>query len=85
MVCENDIRTKEWEDRVLILVLMEYGLRGILWLLTASQAGRLNPCFNGIWSASIRPLAFIVSLLLRLNPCFNGIWSARVKSVKICM
>ena len=38
---------------VLILVLMEYGLRDrcedIGW-----NKGRLNPCFNGIWSARVK-------------------------------
>ena len=35
----------------------------------------LNPCFNGIWSASddgLNDSLFEGSL----NPCFNGIWSA---------
>ena len=40
------------EIGVLILILMEYGLRG----LSNSTVGKLwrglNPCFNGIWSAS---------------------------------
>ena len=38
---------------VLILVLMEYGLREIIKIwkgITFKQS--LNPCFNGIWSAS---------------------------------
>ncbi len=38
---------------VLILVLMEYGLRvGAPMLLWRGRYGGLNPCFNGIWSAS---------------------------------
>ena len=39
--------------RVLILVLMEYGLRVISILSTTGRIEfSLNPCFNGIWSAS---------------------------------
>ncbi len=38
---------------VLILVLMEYGLRvGGQTAVKAVVNGGLNPCFNGIWSAS---------------------------------
>ena len=36
---------------VLILVLMEYGLRPIVPCMLMSFAS-LNPCFNGIWSAT---------------------------------
>ncbi len=41
---------RSWYD-VLILVLMEYGLRvqSMMWMRISRQ--RLNPCFNGIWSA----------------------------------
>ena len=40
------------EYEVLILVLMEYGLRvGAPMLLWRGRYGGLNPCFNGIWSA----------------------------------
>ena len=41
------------DEAVLILVLMEYGLRASSALHAAGdpQWG-LNPCFNGIWSAS---------------------------------
>ena len=38
---------------VLILVLMEYGLRVEDSLLWSELCPRLNPCFNGIWSASM--------------------------------
>ena len=40
------------ERDVLILVLMEYGLRAIRMVSVISAQPRLNPCFNGIWSAS---------------------------------
>ncbi len=65
----------EAQRLVLILVLMEYGLgprrrsdsRIHEWI-------RLNPCFNGIWSRTMR---FLLPLdwMKCLNPCFNGIWS----------
>ena len=35
----------------------------------------LNPCFNGIWSASLALLSLALTAI-GLNPCFNGIWSA---------
>ena len=41
------------------------------------QPSGLNPCFNGIWSASI-PLEELLDTISCLNPCFNGIWSARL-------
>ena len=55
---------------------MEYGLR--LKMKKSFRLGieiSLNPCFNGIWSATLlmhKSFAIQVSL----NPCFNGIWSA---------
>ena len=56
---------------------MEYGLRGRpLYRKTRLTSGRLNPCFNGIWSA--RDCAYRLTIGMHsLNPCFNGIWSAR--------
>ena len=38
---------------VLILVLMEYGLRGDHKPIQLEDCGGLNPCFNGIWSTSL--------------------------------
>ena len=62
---------------VLILVLMEYGLRAISLMRNQSPPFRcLNPCFNGIWSASIKVFSVENIIGLSLNPCFNGIWSA---------
>ena len=89
MVCERlkACFGKTQFQGVLILVLMEYGLRDTIarWSASSNSRGSLNPCFNGIWSASI-PLPYQqLAARRRLNPCFNGIWSARVKSVKICM
>ena len=36
-----------------------------------------NPCFNGIWSASLDEPIKEGYFVVGLNPCFNGIWSAR--------
>ena len=41
------------EDRVLILVLVEDGLRGESFNQDLSGWDGLNPCFSGRWSASI--------------------------------
>ena len=88
MVCEvlRGHFINEKPISVLILVLMEYGLRAFLWrssLISFPQS--LNPCFNGIWSARRQPKRISKIWIKCLNPCFNGIWSARVKSVKVCM
>ena len=39
---------------VLILVLMEYGLRAMRKLHVEANKHGLNPCFNGIWSARVK-------------------------------
>ena len=44
------------ECLVLILVLMEYGLRGNSVVIVGLDDPRLNPCFNGIWSARAKRL-----------------------------
>ena len=41
----------ERDVRVLILVLMEYGLRERTPAVPVCRRSCLNPCFNGIWSA----------------------------------
>ena len=45
---------RNWRIRigVLILVLMEYALRDCCWRPSPPQLYSLNPCFNGICSAS---------------------------------
>ena len=63
--------------RVLILVLMEYGLwpgNGRRWL-----NGRLslNPCSNGIWSLTLSRWVNLQRPYC-LNPCSNGIWSLTI-------
>ena len=37
-------------SRVLILILMEYGLGQLTYDIIRKRSKRLNPCFNGIWS-----------------------------------
>ena len=37
-------------NKVLILVLMEYGLGPLFYAAMVELGRRLNPCFNGIWS-----------------------------------
>ena len=61
MVCEVVFRwaVRLRHPRVLILVLVEYGLWASKWTeLSALQSG-LNPCFSGIWS--VRLLRFMAS------------------------
>ena len=41
---------------------------------------RLNPCFNGRWSASRLGELEMSIWGHSLNPCFNGRWSARAKA-----
>ena len=57
---------------------MEYGLRPCESVRTYFFSC-LNPCFNGIWSAT---LFILMNELISncLNPCFNGIWSATTQS-----
>ena len=64
--------------KVLILVLMEDGLRVQLdELIPAFLIVRLNPCFNGRWSPSLPKRRQYSNFVLGLNPCFNGRWSPR--------
>ena len=79
---ETFLRMKELKPlAVLILVLMEYGLRGNDFIIaTLKQTLSLSPCFNGIWSARLLMWSFlIVKSRISLNPCFNGIWSASLQ------
>ena len=64
------------DKEVLILILMEYGLRAFSVGTVKVICVRLNPCFNGIWSASLADKSVRTIWLTSLNPCFNGIWSA---------
>ena len=56
MVCEKNIAAYVGVAIVcvLILVLMEDGLRGVLDFGVIMINDRLNPCFNGRWSASMK-------------------------------
>ena len=54
---------------------MEYGLRPELGIKVGDNISCLNPCFNGIWSATLL-IAELRNRGYGLNPCFNGIWSA---------
>ena len=60
---------------VSILVLMEYALRQGLYHDVLLLRGCLNPCFNGICSATCYHVR-LPWLWFCLNPCFNGICSA---------
>ena len=75
MLCElQESDDEEDYDNVLILVLMEYALRepdGSRMMLLHG----LNPCFNGICSASFL-YKTQSQTQISLNPCFNGICSA---------
>ena len=65
-------------DKVLILILLEYGLRQKekkhlqKWLLS------LNPYSTGIWSATSEKCA--TNCNLSLNPYSTGIWSATLNT-----
>ena len=53
MVCDGENRQNQKEWQVLILVLMEYGLRQVDDVVNLDMEKHcLNPCFNGIWSAT---------------------------------
>ena len=65
--------------KVLILVLMEDGL-GPLVVHTQTELLRLNPCFNGRWSRTLRATQNL-TMMACLNPCFNGRWSRTVESI----
>ena len=64
--------------RVLILVLMEYGLWPMPLDSPPLDWDCLNPCSNGIWSLTPRLSFLDRSVSLGLNPCSNGIWSLTV-------
>ena len=62
--------------QVLILVLMEEGLRPLfIKVREVVSITCLNPCFNGIWSLTPFLLNPISQTQFCLNPCFNGRWS----------
>ena len=69
-------------EGVLILVVMEYGLRLRHRSLPKAGFTSLNPCCNGIWSQT---LSFLTALRtsMSLNPCCNGIWSQTRNSLSV--
>ena len=60
---------------VLILILLEYGLRQDDDLVIDSFNESLNPYSTGIWSATLFGI-LIVTKSICLNPYSTGIWSA---------
>ena len=61
MVCErHPDYLLIFERDVLILVLMEYGLRVELVFRVNDCLLGLNPCFNGIWSARVKSVKICV-------------------------
>ena len=85
MLCEmiGKVRIERYIMMVLILVLMEYALRGVFATLSPTKVLRLNPCFNGICSARYES-DLINQIPGGLNPCFNGICSASNFKLIIC-
>ena len=70
--------------RVLILVLMEYGLWHLSLRDLYVRLFCLNPCSNGIWSLTLnKGLNFFHQF--SLNPCSNGIWSLTTSTLSASM
>ena len=65
------------DKKVLILILLEYGLRLSQKPTEVFRALRLNPYSTGIWSATVLTTN-IGNLFVCLNPYSTGIWSATV-------
>ena len=66
---------------VLILVLVEDGLRGPHRVQPRLGMSCLNPCFSGGWSQRLTSAGALVQQKLSLNPCFSGGWSQSSKYV----
>ena len=52
MVCDLNLQGKDNAERVLILILLEYGLRHALFYRNGAKIYCLNPYSTGIWSAT---------------------------------
>ncbi len=77
MVCEDVLKKGiQYFSDVLILVLVEDGLRDPGSWHREAVFCSLNPCFSGRWSASIRENRGFLFIPSCLNPCFSGRWSA---------
>ena len=78
---------KNNSSEVLILVILEYTLRGISRNDSQPIANSLNPCYTGIYSTSAVAGVAKDSAKGGLNPCYTGIYSTRSrksrKSAKI--
>ena len=81
MVSDNGKKVTEIAETVLILVVMEYGLRQTVGISGDKQS--LNPCCNGIWSQTSPMNHWKANL--GLNPCCNGIWSQTQRSFHIVL
>ena len=73
----------DYFDRVLILVLMEYGLRHSLFLIAVTDLYGLNPCFNGIWSATFCRSAILTTHYVLILVLME--YGLRQIRIKICM
>ena len=56
----------------------------ILQIVMSFSLRRLNPCFNGRWSARKAEDERRGAPRPSLNPCFNGRWSARTNKLGEC-
>ena len=66
---------------VLILILLEYGLRQALYEVVEPSYFRLNPYSTGIWSATKNKNYIDFKISSGLNPYSTGIWSATVNTL----
>ena len=65
------------DGEVLILVVMEDGLRAGERFARVVRINRLNPCCYGRWSQRFLIALSSTILFRRLNPCCYGRWSQR--------
>ena len=61
MVSDVYSKTLDIVERVLILVLMEYGLGQRVARVVRELMQSLNPCFNGIWSRTLRTYIVMIT------------------------
>ena len=75
MVSERRRRFMKLRRRVLILIMLEYGLGAVCLLKFANTCRSLNPYYAGIWSRSKSVENRTGTEYHRLNPYYAGIWS----------
>ena len=81
MVCDKAGEVLgEGDDAVLILILLEYGLRLVMKPEKEKELESLNPYSTGIWSATKNEQTDKESNQ-SLNPYSTGIWSATYTKV----